>query len=486
MVDVAAVTDHPTAQRVGRYVIHDVIATGGMAAVHLGSIVGDSQFSRTVAIKRLHPQYAQDPEFVAMFLDEARLASRIRSPNVVPVLDVVSEAGQLLLVMEYVHGATVSHLLRSATHAKAPVPQRIASAIVLGMLTGLHAAHEAKDEKGQALHLVHRDVSPQNAMVGVDGVVRVVDFGVAKAVSRSRTTTDGRVRGKFAYMAPEQMRGDEVTRTADVYSAAVMLWELLAGRRLHDADNEAAIIQQVMAKKPPRPSAFADVSPTLDGLVVRGLAKDPRQRFATAREMAMALEDLLPPATPSELGAWAANLMADDLARREALITHIESGRYAVSQLVSAAEAPNEGTISSASLSRSRTSNPVRRGMPWLGLVAAALGLGGFALWLASSRPPPRDAKPVAAAFPAGDLPQQTAAAPSVKEGRAPGINEPSSVAPQAVASVSTAAKQHKTAVARPALIRKVASAPTGRSKACDPPYTLDTLGHKHFKLDCL
>ncbi len=473
----------------GRYVIHDVIATGGMASVHLGSIVGDSQFSRTVAIKRLHPQYAQDPEFVAMFLDEARLASRIRSPHVVPVLDVVSEAGQLLLVMEYVHGATVSHLLRATSHAQAPVPQRIASAIVIGMLTGLHAAHEAKDEKGQALQLVHRDVSPQNAMVGVDGVVRVVDFGVAKAVSRSRTTTDGRVRGKFAYMAPEQMRGDEVTRTADIYSAAVMLWELLAGRRLHDADNEAAIIQQVMAKKPPRPSAFADVSPTLDGLVMRGLAKDPRQRFATAREMALALEELLPPATPGELGAWAANLMADDLARREALITHIESGRYAVSQLVSAAEAPSDGTISSASLSRSRTSNPVRRGAPWLGLAAAVLSLGAFALWLASSRPPASGAKSIAAAPAAGEPPQQAAAAPSVKEDRAPGLNEPSSITPQLlapVASSSAAAKQHQTAAARPAAVRKVASAPAGKSKICDPPYTLDTLGHKHFKLYCL
>src|SRR5262245_14091197 len=198
----------------GKYVSRGRIGAGGMVTVHVGRLRGPMGFSRTVAIKRLHAQYALDPEFTEMLLDEGRMAAHINHPNVVSTVDVVVNDGELLLIMEYVHGESLSKLLRSVRHRNEHVPLSIAAAIAVGMLHGLHAAHEATDEDGKPLELVHRDVSPQNVLVGADGIVRVADFGVAKAAGRLHTTRDGVVRGKVPYMAPEQLRGNDVDRKA--------------------------------------------------------------------------------------------------------------------------------------------------------------------------------------------------------------------------------------------------------------------------------
>jgi eukaryotic-like serine/threonine-protein kinase len=192
-VDVAK----PTVRVIGRYALYDVLASGGMATVHIGRLLGPVGFSRTVAIKRLHPRYAGDPEFVSMFLEEARLVARIRHPHVVPMLDVVATAGELFLVMEYVAGESLARLAHAAAERGERVPLRVSVAILSGLLQGLHAAHEAHDEHGQPLGIVHRDVSPQNVLVGSDGQARVLDFGIAKAAGRVQTTADGQVKGKL-------------------------------------------------------------------------------------------------------------------------------------------------------------------------------------------------------------------------------------------------------------------------------------------------
>jgi serine/threonine protein kinase len=192
---------------VGRYAVYGKLASGGMATVHLGRLMGPAGFSRTVAIKRLHPQFAKDPDFVAMFLDEARLAARIQHQNVVATVDVVARDDELFLVMDYVRGESFSRLLRASRKQGIDIPPRVIASVMVGMLHGLHAAHEAKDERGQPLSMVHRDVSPQNVIVGVDGVPRVLDFGVAKAAARVQVTRDGQMKGKLSYMAPEQLRG---------------------------------------------------------------------------------------------------------------------------------------------------------------------------------------------------------------------------------------------------------------------------------------
>jgi serine/threonine-protein kinase len=290
----------------GRYALHQEIAAGGMATVYFGRLLGPIGFNRTVAIKRLHPQFAKEPDFVDMFLDEARLAARVKHPNVVSILDVVAREGELFLVMEYVHGESLSRLLRLAEAAEKPVPLPILSAIVIGLLCGLHAAHEARDELGNELHIVHRDVSPQNVLVGADGVSRLLDFGIAKAAGRLQTTREGQFKGKLAYMAPEQIVRGAIDRRCDVYAAGVLLWSALAGA-LPFVGGEASVMFQILSAEIAPPSSVRGAIPAeLDALVLRAMARAPEGRFATALEMAAELERVVPPATQLAVGAWVA------------------------------------------------------------------------------------------------------------------------------------------------------------------------------------
>src|SRR5262245_49941465 len=282
-------SDEHSPRTVGRYVLYGECASGGMATVHFGRLSGPVGFSRTVAIKRLHPHFAKDPEFVTMFLDEARLCGRIRHPNVVPTLDVVTTQGEIFIVMEYVAGEALSKLMKASTARNVLTPPKIAATILSSVLHGLHAAHITKDEHGRELGIVHRDVSPQNILVGSDGTARVLDFGVAKAAGRLQTTRDGQVKGKIAYMPPEQLGGAPVSKQVDVYAAAVVLWEALANHRLFDGETEAIIFARAIEGKIDPPSRFNPrLHAGIDELVMRGLARNPLTRFATAREFAMA------------------------------------------------------------------------------------------------------------------------------------------------------------------------------------------------------
>jgi serine/threonine protein kinase len=315
-----------TGRVIGRYVLYSEIAAGGMATVHLGRLRGVGGFSRTVAIKRLHPQFAKDPEFVAMFLDEARLAGRIRHPNVASVLDVVALEGELFLVMEFVLGESLSRLLRNAATVEEAVPISVAVAVVGGTLRGLHAAHEATSESGEALNLVHRDVSPHNIQVGVDGVPRVVDFGVAKAANRAQTTREGQLKGKLSYMSPEQVHRDRIDRRTDIYAAAVVLWETLVGHRLFGGDDTVAILNDIICGAAVPPSRHRpEVPHALDEVVMRGLSLRPDARFSTAKEMAEALEDAFAPASAARVGDWVEATAEDAVDRRARSLAEVES-----------------------------------------------------------------------------------------------------------------------------------------------------------------
>jgi serine/threonine protein kinase len=308
----------------GRYALYDEIAAGGMATVHIGRLLGPVGFSRTVAIKRLHAQFAKDPEFVSMFLDEARLAARIRHPNVIGTLDVVALAGELFLVMEYVPGDSFARLWRSARESGKPIPLPIVSAILVGVLEGLHAAHEATNDRGEPLGIVHRDVSPHNVIVGTDGIARVLDFGVAKATGRLQTTREGQLKGKISYMAPEQVQGT-VDRTTDIYAATVVLWEALTGRRLFFAENEARTLANVLYPRVEQPSRHARGIPArLDAVVLRGLDPNPAGRFATARDMARALQIAVPPAPAYEVGEWVQQTAGATVEMRARRVASIE------------------------------------------------------------------------------------------------------------------------------------------------------------------
>jgi eukaryotic-like serine/threonine-protein kinase len=524
-------TNSDSARVIGRYVLFGEIASGGMATVHFGRLSGPVGFSRTVAIKRLHPQFAKDPEFVRMFLDEARLAGRIRHPNVVPTLDVVATEGEIFLVMEYVQGESLSRLVRALRGTGERMPPDVCVSIVAGALHGLHAAHEAKDEDGRPLEIVHRDVSPQNVLVGVDGVARVLDFGVAKAAGRLQTTREGQIKGKVSYMAPEQLHGGGVARQTDIYAAAVVLWEVLTGRRLFEGDNEAMVLIKALEGKVTPPSRVVfDLSAAFDDVIARGVARDPALRFQTARDMAIALEKCWRMASPSEVGAWVERIAGEELHKRAAQIAEVESSsaRLSLSEeaasLVSRLGEPHvppsgfpavpattrvmdapaspagaltdaESGLSTLSVSRS-DDLPVRPRRRWrLPVVAAvtlasALAAGAVAMALRDMRapaavssaglaatseppaPPPIDTvpqMPPMAEPPDGHDTRRSAPAPGPSRAATPA---PPSPAPPLVSPPRRGAPRNP--------------APVSPAKDCEPPFTIDSLGHKKYKLECM
>ncbi len=281
----------------GRYELLMPIASGGMAAVWAARLRGSRGFQKIVAVKTILPQLVDDPRFDQMFLDEASLASRIRHPHIVEILDLGEQDGVLYLVMEWVDGEAVSTVLRTAGKSPSGVPIPIAVRIVSQACAGLHAAHELRDESGELLGLVHRDVSPQNLLIAFDGVVKVVDFGVAKATQRaSGNTNAGQVKGKAAYMSPEQAEGRAIDRRTDIFALGIVLYVLTTGRHPFRADNENATIRNICAPTPvDAPSQHAlDYPLALEHVVMKALSKDPAQRFATAHDMLRALNQALP------------------------------------------------------------------------------------------------------------------------------------------------------------------------------------------------
>lgn len=278
--------------RFGRYETIEPIARGGMATVYVGRAVGAGGFERRVAIKVMHDHISEDPEFHTMFLDEARLAARIHHPNVVSTIDVQKTDDAMFLVMEFIDGASLRDIQRALRQKERRMPVGMALRIMIDALSGLHAAHELKGKDGQELQLVHRDVSPHNILVGSDGVSRITDFGVARAEARLTTTRGGRLKGKLAYMPPEQGRGDEIDRRADVYAAGVCLWEILTGRRLFKAEHDGELVLKVLEGAQESPQAHVpDLPDSIDAACMKALAVIPEHRYASAADFADGLED---------------------------------------------------------------------------------------------------------------------------------------------------------------------------------------------------
>jgi serine/threonine-protein kinase len=339
---------------VGRYLLHQPIARGGMATVHAARLVAAEGVTRLVAAKRLHPHYIDDPEFVAMFHDEARIASRIHHPNVVPVLDVILDGEEVILVQEYVHGVPLSYLLKLALADRTPIALSIALSIVSGILSGLHAAHEATDDVGEPLGIVHRDVSPQNVLVSVDGIPRLVDFGIAKAKTSIHHTREGFFKGKLAYMAPEQLRGEQVTRAADVYAAGVLLWELVVNRRFYDGKNDPDFVRTVAHGATMTPTQALEAERhtisaehwsqvyLLEPIIMRAMSSAPEARYASAAQMAAALADIAPNAPITEVAAWVRSAGAEYIDKRQKILLANEES-YRASRLSESARAVEDG-----------------------------------------------------------------------------------------------------------------------------------------------
>jgi serine/threonine-protein kinase len=453
---------------IDRYEIFDEIAKGGMATVFLGRLRGGSGFRRAVAIKRLHAHLAPDEQFKAMLLDEARLAASIRHPNVVSTLDVLDQGDELFIVMDYVHGEALSKVRAHLERTGEVMPRSVVGSIISGTLQGLHAAHEAKDESGVPLSIVHRDVSPQNILVGADGVTRLVDFGVAKAVGRLQTTSDGQVKGKASYMAPEQLAG-RADRRSDIFAAGVILWELLTGRRLFTGDTPAETIANVLAAKVPRPTSIdPTISTELEEVVMAALDPEPDRRFATAREMDQALARWLPVASTFDVSEWL----------QTTLRTKLDERAKALASMETRIEAPPPDDRESATplggdaVTRHPVPAPGGRGRRLgvaAGLIALFLAGGALVFWRGTSTP-------VGAAV--GTV--QPSVVPEVAASEAPAVASASaSATATASATPSASASAHPSAPAATAH-------PKQRRSDCDPPYWIDRNGSKHFKDQCL
>lgn len=275
----------------GKFLLKRRIGTGGMAHVYLASLEGPDGFAKKLVLKRVHPHLSEMPEFSRMFATEAKVAALLHHPNITQVYEYGTIEESAYLAMEYVEGPSLDRLMRNAGKSGAAIGPEQAARIGIPVCEALHYAHELAGPDGQWLGLVHRDVSPSNVILGLDGSVKLLDFGIAKITQGPSVTRTGTFKGKLAYMAPEQLRG-VVDRRADVFALGVVLYELSVGRRLFKRATEPETVTAVMQADIPRPSDFIPDFPTdFEAILERALETDPRRRFQTAEALGMALEE---------------------------------------------------------------------------------------------------------------------------------------------------------------------------------------------------
>ena len=294
--------------QLGRYQVDQLLARGGMGEVYLGRVIGEHGFERPIVIKLIRTELLSDERVALMFVDEARIAAGLHHRNIVQIIDFDLFDGGAFLVCEHVEGCDLRTLLR---YLRAPPRFDIAVSIIAEIGTGLEAAHDASGEDGHALHLVHRDVSPSNVLLGVHGEVKVADFGVAKARSRSYHTVSNTIKGKAPYMAPEQILGEPIDHRADIFALGVLLFEVTTRTRLYSASSNAIAMRQILDGEVPDPAARRPgYSAELAAIVRRALARDPDRRFQTARTLVDELDQL------SQAKRWAMSRTAlGDLVR---------------------------------------------------------------------------------------------------------------------------------------------------------------------------
>ena len=411
------------------------LGQGGMAEIYLAVHHGLSGFRKLVVIKRLLPHMAHDPEVVQMFLDEARLAARLTHPNVVQTTKVGAAEGHYYLAMEFLDGQPLNRILRRQAELGRRMPPALAARIISDALEGLHYAHGAKDFDGSPLRIVHRDVSPHNLMVGYDGIVKILDFGIAKATLQEAATRTGLIKGKFAYISPEQATGEPVDARADVWSMGVCLWECLAGRRLFKGKSEVATLHESLTKEIPEIVDYAgEVPRELEEIAFKALQRETDARYPSAEAMRADLEDWL--ATQSSeggrarLGAWVHDLFADAHAKQRTLIKRLtefpDEARHSLATLATgthpALELPPSGSHTGLTPHSMAPPPETRDDRLKLALLALVLVLAGVLIFvLTRDRAPsqvalqPAPAAPAAAAI-QPEAPRMEATPPPLAE----------------------------------------------------------------------
>jgi serine/threonine-protein kinase len=472
-----------------RYELLTKIASGGMATVYVGRLRAAAGVFRLVAIKRAHAHLVENPVFKRMLVDEAQLAARLHHPNVVAVLDVEDLGGELRLVMDYVEGASLADMMARSHDAERRLPARVALRVALDACAGLHAAHELCDEDGKLIGLVHRDVSPHNILVGLDGVGRLSDFGIAKQAEGGVSTTTGALKGKLGYMAPEYVEEGRLDARSDVFALGVVVWEALAGQKLFRGTSEVDTLKRIVATKvPPLSSVAPWVGVRLDDVLACALARSPDDRFGNAQAFAVALEtaarkdDLI--ASAAEVGACVRELCGAALDKRRAQIrertapirheptVRITKAPEPIIEAPSASEAvPAEQPLppdlpreaSSITLGQSTATVDTAASLPttsWklpVAIAVAALAAGAIGgVVLRGGGAPTRSGASASATIASAAAPIPTSDSGSTT----------STVAPREAASAAPSARAPASAGARPAKAKPSAAAPTSAPSA--------------------
>jgi len=410
----------------GRYQLLRKIAAGGMGQVFLAR-TGTAGFEKILVIKRILPSLGEDEEFVEMFFDEARIAARLNHPNLVQIFDVGEVDGVPFLAMEYLRGEDLRRVEKAARQAGKPLPVGLLLRIIADAAAGLAYAHDVRDAQGKPMGLVHRDVSPQNILVGFDGAVKLIDFGVAKAAGRSQRTASGILKGKYAYMSPEQADGRPLDGRSDLFALGIILWEMLAGRRLFKGENDLETLRLVKECQVPPPSRLNPaVTPELEAISLRCLRPRAEDRFPDAAALRLALEDYIVrqglPASAAHLADFLKPLYAARIEREVHPESMDELSEAADLDARSASESKSQRKqVSMRYLAPSQAERPPRKGSPDLVVVGAgaavALLLGGGVLaWTLKQRPTVKEPAPVAAPV----LPPPPVLAPAVVPAAAP------------------------------------------------------------------
>jgi serine/threonine-protein kinase len=415
----------------GRYRIIDEIGLGGMASVHLARVDGLGGFQRWFAIKRIHSHLVEDETFVNMFLDEANVAARISHPNVATVFELGRHDDTYWIAMEYLHGEPLREVMRRTEEMGTTMPPEIACRVIAEAADGLHAAHELQGKDGEKLNLIHRDVTPHNLFVTYEGVTKVVDFGIAKFQDRMASTQAGTLKGKLAYMSPEQVQGESIDRRTDIFALGVVLWELTTGQRLFRMDSDLDTLAKVQECNIPPPSTMVRGYPLdLEKILMQALAKKREDRFQTAREFSRALQSLLTRRglfiASDEVAAYMSSIFVDRIAKRE------EHLRWA-------------SAVSDAAAARAASAPPPAQAPPVARVPAAAKSSGPAPLPAVSGAPRP------AAGAPA--RPPTQAPPPSISGANRNGLQRPSTQpysSPGAVARPSAPQPQQRGGMSYP------------------------------------
>lgn len=412
-----AVAPEQTRRRWGRYEEICEIASGGMATVHLARNL-DTQ--RLAAVKSLHPHLMADDEVVQNFIDENHIVSRICHPNVVPVLEVAQNDAGYYQAMEYVDGAPLGKLLVFCIRGGSWLSIEACTRVALDTLEGLDAAHELKNNAGELTGVVHRDVGPANILVDVFGMARVIDFGVATMAVRYTAPGSDNIKGRLAYMAPEQAKTPkDVDRRADLFSVGVVLWELLAARRLFKGKSESETLQNLLGQDIPSLALIReDVEPELEAVVAKALERDPERRFQTAREFIDALNEAVEVEsldTRKELGQLVVDAFGEELAERRSIAADIaeqQDQAPAWTELSSIAPPAMVASIAPPSSTLSSPPPAKKSRWPWL-LAVALLGTLGFTFWRSRGGESPAHAKQVVPAVMESAAPTSAASKPA-------------------------------------------------------------------------